>query len=214
MIEVPAGSFMMGSEKNSWESPMHEVELDTFYMGQHAVTQNLWKAVMGAHPSSFRGDRLPIEQVSWEDAQLFLNKLNGLLKLQGDRKYRLPTEAEWEYAARGGPYSLGSTYAGGEILDEVGWYVSNSEGQTHEVGSKAPNELGIYDMSGNVWEWCKDWYGRDYYKECYDWGVAKNPQGPKQASITSAAEVVGAATLVTVGLPIVTTTFLLSATAL
>jgi len=183
MVEVPGGSFIMGDDKGQGyilsPKPAHEVELDSFYMGQYAVTQRVWEAVMGKNPSYFKGTHLPVEQVSWEDVELFLDKLNGLSKLEGDSKYRLPTEAEWEYAARGGPYSLGSAYAGGEVLEEVAWYGRNSASQTHEVGSKAPNELGIYDMNGNVWEWCQDWYLRNYYQECYDRRVVKNPQGPK-----------------------------------
>jgi len=167
----------MGSEESGNEKPIHEVGLNTFYMGQYPVTQNVWETMMGENPSYFRGNYLPVEQVSWEDVQLFLEKLNVLLNLERDKRYRLPTEAEWEYAARGGPFFQGLIYAGGERFDEVAWYDENSQNQTHEVGSKAPNELGIYDMSGNIWEWCQDWYGRDYYEECYNHGIVTNSKG-------------------------------------
>jgi len=163
----------MGSEVYDSEKPIHEVELDTFYIGQHVVTQNVWKEVMGDNPSYFKGDQLPVEQVSWEDVHLFLEKLNELLELDGDRKYRLPTEAEWEYAAKGGPYSCGTSYAGGSTLEKVGWYFGNSENHTRAVGILVPNELGIYDMSGNVWEWCL----KDDQKVAYKKGLTNSFRG-------------------------------------
>ena len=115
---------------------------------------------MGNNPSHFKGDDLPVENVSWDDAQEFITKLNSLT----GKAYRLPTEAEWEFAARGGVQSKGYLYAGSNDLKTVGWYWKNSGGQTHPIGTKKPNELGLYDMSGNVWEWCNDWYG-DYPTE-------------------------------------------------
>ena len=168
---------MMGSEEKekAWgrEDPIHEVKLDSFYIGKYPVTQGLWTAVMQDNPSFFDGDSRPVETVSWEDAQQFLEKLNELT----GKAYRLPTEAEWEYAARGGNQSHGYEYAGSNKLKEVGWYWENSHVETKAVGLKYPNELGIYDMSGNVWEWCRDWYSGKYYEECYKLGIVENPQG-------------------------------------
>ena len=136
------------------------------------MTQALWKAVMGSNPSNRKGDNLPVENVSWNDCQTFLRKLNAMT----DKNFRLPTEAEWEFAARGGNRSRGYQYSGSKKIDDVAWYNNNSGGETHPVGTKAPNELGIYDMSGNVWEWCQDWYG-DYH------GYSQtNPTGPSSAS--------------------------------
>ncbi len=147
-----------------------------YYIGQTEVTQALWQAVMGSNPLNWKGDNLPVEEVSWNDCQQFITKLNQLT----GRKFRLPTEAEWEYAARGGNKSRGYKYAGGNTLDQVGWYWENSGDsrlsgewdrnkvsanhcRTHPVGQKQANELGIYDMAGNVWEWCQDWYSSSYY---------------------------------------------------
>ena len=133
------------------------------------MTQALWKAVMGSNPSNWKGDNLPVENVSWNDCQTFLRKLNAMT----GKNFRLPTEAEWEYAARGGNRSRGYQYSGSNVLSDVAWY---SGSKTHNVGTKAPNELGIYDMSGNVWEWCQDWYG-DYH------GYSQtNPTGPSSGS--------------------------------
>lgn len=176
MVHVESGTFMMGgtSEQGSdvWsdrEYPVHQVTLSSFNIGQTEVTQALWQAVMGSNPSYFSGDsNRPVERVSWNDCQNFLNKLNELTGMA----FRLPTEAEWEFAARGGNKSQGNKYAGSSDIDFVAWYKHNSNDMTHPVATKAPNELGIYDMSGNVSEWCYDWYGK------YNSGEQINPTGP------------------------------------
>ena len=128
--------------------------VNSFYMGRYPVTQKEWKYVIGDSPSEFKGDNHPVDSVSWDDTQEFLEKLN---EITGET-YRLPTEAEWEYAARGGNQSKGYKFAGGNALKEVAWYDENSNNSTQPVGQLKPNELGIHDMSGNVWEWCEDWY--------------------------------------------------------
>jgi formylglycine-generating enzyme required for sulfatase activity len=147
----------MGSyEGKADEKPVHCVTVSDFYMGETEVTQALWKAVMGTNPSKWKGDNLPVETVSWNDAQKFIKKLNSLT----GKNYKLPTEAEWEYAAGGG--ASGRTKWAGtnseSSLESYAWYNGNSNSQTHLVGTKSPNGLGLYDMSGNVWEWCSDWY--------------------------------------------------------
>jgi formylglycine-generating enzyme required for sulfatase activity len=159
MVFVEGGTFQMGSSSGeSDEQPVHSVTLSSFNIGKYEVTQAQWKAVMGSNPSSFSGcDNCPVENVSWNDVQEFVRKLNA----QTGKNYRLPTEAEWEYAARGGKQSRGYTYSGSNDVGSVAWYSGNSGGKTHAVGGKQANELGIYDMSGNVWEWCSDRYG--YY---------------------------------------------------
>ncbi|PYS90984.1 MAG: formylglycine-generating enzyme family protein [Acidobacteria bacterium] len=155
LVWISPGSFMMGSDKYDDEKPMHRVTIsEGFYMGKYEVTQAQWQAVMGNDPSHFRGDDLPVENVSWNDTQEFINKLNA----QSDGyTYRLPTEAEWEYAARAGTTG---NYAGD--LDAMAWYEKNSGSKTHPVGSKQPNGFGLYDMHGNVWEWVQDWYHEAY----------------------------------------------------
>ena len=174
MVEVRGGTFRMGatSEQGSdvWdnEKPVHSVTLSGYYIGKTEVTQALWKAVMGSNPRKFIGDNLPVEMVSWDDCQEFIRELNALT----GQNFRLPTEAEWEFACRGGNNSRGYKYSGSNNLGSVAWYDGNSGNKTHPVGTKAPNELGIYDMSGNVWEWCADWYGD------YSSGAQTNPTGP------------------------------------
>ena len=161
MIKVEGGSFVMGgtSEQggDAWtdEKPMHQVTLSDYYIGETEVTQELWQAVMDTNPNYFKGSNLPVEKVSWNDCQTFIAKLNELT----GKQFRLPTEAEWEYAARGGNKSKIYKYAGSNTLSYVAWYADNSGSKTHPVKQKNPNELGIYDMSGNVYEWCQDTYG-------------------------------------------------------
>ena len=177
MVYVEGGTFTMGAtaeqkKTTKSEKPTHSVTLSSFYIGKYEVTQSLWKAVMGSNPSHFEGDNLPVENVSWNDCQTFLRKLNAMT----GKNFRLPTEAEWEFSARGGNLSRGYQYSGSKKIDDVAWYRNNSGSKTHNVGTKAPNELGIYDMSGNVWEWCQDWYG-DYH------GYSQtNPTGPSSGA--------------------------------
>ena len=178
MVAVKGGAFQMGataeqgSDAYSDEKPAHSVTLSDYYIGQMEVTQALWQAVMGSNPSKWKGDNLPVERVSWNDCQQFITKLNQLT----GKKFRLPTEAEWEYAARGGSKSRGYKYAGSNDIGSVAWYGGNIGSKTHPVGQKQANELGIYDMAGNVLEWCQDWYGS------YSSGAQTNPTGPSSAS--------------------------------
>ena len=178
MVRVDGGTFTMGatSEQDSDaakdEKPAHQVTLSTYSIGETEVTQALWKAVMGNKPSKFKGDNLPVELVSWDDCQTFISKLNTAT----GKRFRLPTEAEWEYAARGGSKSRGYKYSGSNTIGDVAWYGSNSGSKTHNVKTKQPNELGLYDMSGNVWEWCQDWYGS------YRSRSKTNPTGPSSGS--------------------------------
>ena len=199
MVLVKAGTFTMGAtpemkEPFDWEKPAHKVTLTKdYYMGRTEVTQALWQAVMGSNPSHFKdlsgsqssfwqklwGSKstekscnLPVEQVSWDDCQQFIKKLNALT----GKNFRLPTEAEWEFAARGGNQSQHFQYSGSNNLDDVAWYDGNSNSEPHPVGTKQPNELGLYDMSGNVWEWCNDWY------EDYSSDAQTDPKGPSNGS--------------------------------
>jgi formylglycine-generating enzyme required for sulfatase activity len=175
MVFVRGGTFMMGatSEQSDAylgdEMPVHEVTLSDFYIGKYPVTQKQWVTVMGINPSLYKGNlSLPVEMVSWSDVQEFIKKLNIIT----GKQYRLPTEAEWEYAARGGADSRGFKYAGSNCIHDVAWYADNSDEMTQPVGFKRPNELGIYDMSGNVCEWVNDWHGG------YTAEAATNPTGP------------------------------------
>lgn len=166
---VEPGSFWMGvphgreMEADSFEKPSHLVKVGAFYIGEAPVTQALWKAVMDYNPSGLwdRGDNRPVTRVSWSDCDCFLRKLNDLT----DGYFRLPTEAEWEYAARGGSFSKETDYPGSENVYEVAWFRKNSRYKVHDVKGKLPNELGLYDMAGNVYEWCQDIY--DYYDTRY-----------------------------------------------
>ena len=143
------------SEAYDDEKPVHNVTLSSYCIGKYEVTQELWEAVMGSNPSRFKGPRKPVENVSWDDCQKFIHKLNDLTGMN----FKLPTEAQWEFAARGGKRSMGYKYSGSNTIGDVTWYDENSGNKTHDVGTKSPNELGLYDMSGNVREWCSDWYG-------------------------------------------------------
>ena len=178
MVRVEAGTFTMGATaemKDPFEDekPTHLVTLtNDYYIGKYEVTQALWKAVMGNNPSYFKGDNLPVEKVSWDDCQEFISKLNRIT----GKKFRLPTEAEWEYTARGGKKSRGYQYSGSNNLLDVAWCGDNSGSKTRAVGTKQPNELGIYDMTGNVWEWCQDWYGK------YNSSSQVNPTGANSGS--------------------------------
>lgn len=179
MMMVKAGTFTMGAtsemkDPRDNEKPTHQVTLtNDYYIGKTEVTQALWKAVMGNNPSYFKGDNLPVEIVSWYACQKFISKLNSMT----GQNFRLPTEAEWEFAARGGNNTKHYPYSGSNNIDDVAWHSGNSGRKTHTVATKQPNELGIYDMSGNVWEWCSDW--------CGDYSISSqtNPTGPNSGSI-------------------------------
>ena len=183
MIPVKGGTFMMGATEEQGddaydnENPVHIVTLSDFSIGETEVTQALWEAVMGQKPTSDGSqwsstygldDNYPVYYVSWNDCQEFITELNRLT----GQNFRLPTEAEWEFAARGGNSSQGYKYAGSNTIGDVAWYSSNSSSKTHPVATKSPNELGLYDMSGNVWEWCQDWYAS------YSSSSQTNPTGP------------------------------------
>lgn len=179
MVFIKGGTFQMGCTNDQAsaceddEKPAHSITVSDFYMSKYEVTQKQWREVMGSTPSYFMGcNECPVENVSWNDIQEFLMRLNG----KTGNRYRLPTEAEWEFAARGGLLSQGYKYAGSDNLEEVGWHDNNAGNKTHPVGQKKPNELGLYDMSGNVWEWCQDWYGG------YSSAPATNPKGPAAGS--------------------------------
>ncbi len=177
MIEVEGGSFIrgcadtigLGNGCDKDERTPHKVTLSSYSIGKYQVTQAQWQAVMGDNPAQFKGENLPVESVTWFEVQEFIQKLNA----QTGRNYRLPTEAEWEFAARGGVKSQGFEYSGSNVNNEVGWVLENSDKRTHPVGEKPANELGIYDMTGNVREWTNDWYAEDYYAHSPE----HNPQG-------------------------------------
>ena len=190
MIAVEGGTFKMGAtyeqgkDAESDEKPTHSVTLSDYYIGQTEVTQALWRAVMGTTVQQQRdkantswsiygeGDNYPMYYINWEECQTFVQKLNSLLSSQlGGKRFALPTEAQWEYAARGGKKSNGYKYSSSNTIGNVAWYTDNSGSSTHPVATKSPNELGLYDMSGNVYEWCKDWYGN------YTSSSQSNPQG-------------------------------------
>lgn len=177
MVVVKGGTFTMGFDVNeaehAYETPKHEVTLRDYKIGKFEVTQALWEAVMGDNPSVFKGPELPVENVSWYDIEAFIKRLN---KLTG-KHYRLPTEAEWEFASRGGNKSKGYVYIGGNEIDTAAWHFGNSDKCTHAVGSSGANELGIFDMAGNVSEWTQDWYGH------YSDKPQKNPKGAKSSDI-------------------------------
>ena len=178
MVFVNGGKFTMGataeqgSDAFGDEKPAHSVALSDFYISKCEVTQAQWYAVMGSYAEYYTDEDRPVEKVSWKDVQKFIKKLNA----QTGKNFRLPTEAEWEYAARGGCQSKGYKYSGSDILGDVAWSKHNSKSKTHTVGQKAPNELGIYDMNGNVWEMCQDWYGE------YRNSAQSNPKGPNSGS--------------------------------
>ncbi len=173
MVYVEGGTFTMGAtseqsgEADSNESPTHSVTLDSYYIGECEVTQAQWQKIMGNNPSRFKGDSRPVERVSWEDAQNFCRELSAIT----GKTYLLPTDAQWEYAARGGKHSKAYKYSVSYAIDAVAWYESNSGLATHPVKQKRANELGLYDMSGNVWEWCGDWHGS------YSSSSQNNPTG-------------------------------------
>lgn len=219
MVRVRPGVFVMGSEADEAfdrEKPEHLVQItQDYYIGVHPVTQEVWKAVMDGHnPSRFVGDKRPVEQVSWQDIveggqddsvpAAFLNQLNqnSASKIPG-YQLRLPTEAEWEYAAKGGHKTalspeqvqsflktnepkaaeLYTAYSGSDQLKEVGWYDKNSHRETKAVGKRQPNKLGLHDMSGNVYEWCQDWYNSDFYTKCKEQGVVQDPLNVEEAQL-------------------------------
>ena len=180
MVLIPAGEFLMGSpdaDKNAydWEKPQHRVRITKpFFLGKYPVTQEQWEAVMGGNPSHFKGPQNPVERVSWDDCQEFLEKSNSLPSKGGE--FQLPTEAQWEYACRAGSKTrccFGDNESG---LGEYAWYDKNSGKKTHPVGEKKPNAWGLYDMHGNVWEWCADWF------DGYDAKAADDPAGPRTGS--------------------------------
>ncbi len=180
MVLVEGGTFMMGGRENDpyvkpWELPVHEVTLSDYYIGETEVTQALWRAVMGTsnNPSCSNNGytnnyQRPVECVTYANCLSFITKLNQ----KTGKTFRLLTDAEWEYAARGGKYGHGYMFPGGDDIFEIAWHIENSDDVTHAVGTKAPNELGIYDMAGNVGEWCSDWFG--YYSA----DAQTNPTGP------------------------------------
>jgi formylglycine-generating enzyme required for sulfatase activity len=176
MVFVKGGTFQMGSNESANEKPIHSVTISDFYIGKYEVTQKEWREIMGTNPSRFKDcDNCPVEEVSWNDVQEYIKKLNA----KTGKNHRLPTEAEWEYAARGGNQSKGYKYSGSNTISSVAWYYySTADSKTHPVGQKSSNELGIYDMSGNVSEWCSDWYSFSHYAS----STSRNPSGPSSGS--------------------------------
>ena len=178
MIKIVGGTFTMGASNDDSDAldgdkPAHQVTLSSYSIGETLVTQELWQAVMGCNPSYHKGNlQRPVERISWDDCLKFIRKLNALT----GETFRLPTEAEWEYAARGGSQSRGYKYSGSDNIESVVWYSDNSSHTTHPVKGKLPNEIGLYDMSGNVWKWCADWYGS------YSSSSQTNPTGPSSGS--------------------------------
>lgn len=190
MVYVKGGSFFRGCEDPKYkgeeyanERPEHRVTITSYYISKYEITQGLWRRLMGILPAAYHGvdyinkdcDECPVVKVNYEDVQEFIRRLNEAT----GKTYRLPTELEWEFAARGGKYTAGYTYSGSNKLSDVAWY-GKPKSATHPVGQKEPNELGIYDMSGNVMEWTTDWYDPDYYKTTVD---AVDPKGPETGKL-------------------------------